>query len=344
MKKKVPYVDLLREALVSEYDTKQFDYKGPMTDPVLSYDGKDGEMETYQNASDLLDKYYLKEKETLDRNFVDILNEDSEEQEPDRNEIVDGEEPDDIEDTMDDFEDEILGDGKEGDAFDADDVNESLESKIIDRIIREMEEEVGPENPIEPEKDEETKEAGTAFASKDEIDKVLEDIELELALMEDDATEEAEKNEGSINDDKDLEDSGKNAIETAKDAGQVLDVDKKVNEQHKGMGPIMYKRVEDLEEQFEIFREQLEEELKKDEDKDEKKDEDKKEDEELEESLRLLFEEDECEEDKDEKKDEDKKEDDDLKESLDFLFEEDDEVDFDVPLNKKVIKNKRLII
>jgi len=359
MKRKVAYVDLLKEAL-SEYDTKQFTYKGPLTEPIISYDG-DGEMETNQNMSDLLDKYYLKEKEDT-RDYIDLLSEDAEEQEPDRNEIVDGEEPDSIDDTLGDFEDEILGDGSEGEAFDADDVNEGLEKTIIERIIREMEDEVGPDNPIEPEKDEETKEAGTEFASPKEIDKVLEDIELELALMEDDATEEAEKNEGSINSDADLEDSGKNAIETAKNADEPLDVDKKVTEQHKGMGPIMYKRVEDLEEQFRIFREQVEEELgdledkkdekKEDEDKDkieealfleddaflfeddeeidvpkdeEKGEKEKKEDEKLEEAINLLFEDDEeIVGDEDEKKKDEKKEDEEIAESLDFLFEDDD--------------------
>lgn len=358
MKRKVAYVDLLKEAL-SEYDTKQFTYKGPLTEPIISYDG-DGEMETNQNISDLLDKYYLKEKDDA-RDYVDLLSEDTEEQEPDRNEIVDGEEPDDIDDTLGDFEDEVLGDGAEGEAFDPDDVNEGLEKTIIERIIREMEDEVGPEKAIEPEEDEETKEAGTEFASPKEIDKVLEDIELELALMEDDATEEAEKNEGSIKSDADLEDSGKNAIETAKDADEPLDVDKKVTEQHKGMGPIMYKKVEDLEEQFRIFREQVEAELGKaegDDDKEDKKadkkDDDKEEDE-LTEALFLeddsfLFEDDEeikmpksdkpeddevGEDDEGEKK-EDKK----LEEALRILFEEDDEIVDDKDDAKKKAEDK----
>lgn len=327
MVKKPSYVDLLKEQIaLREYDIKDFGYKGPMTEPIISYDGE-GEMETNQTITDLLDKYYLKEKK--DERIIEQGEGGEAGEEPEQNEIVTGEEPDDIDATMDDFEDEILEGEDEDEAFDPDDVNEALESAIIERLIKEMEEEVGPDKEIEPEKDEETKQAGTDFATEKDIDKVLEEIELELALAEQDE----EKAEGGE------EEKVEGGEEKKEEGGEEekLDVDKEVKtEHHRGLGPISYQKVENLEESFRIFLEQLEDEIEKS-DKEEEKGEEKKEDEkeeekkeEVTEDFDFVFEDDETEaseekkedEKEEEKKDEESIEECKLKEALRFIFEE----------------------
>jgi hypothetical protein len=57
-KKIVSYQQLLKEA-ISEFDTSQnVDVKGPMLDPILSYEG-DGELPTYKDAASVLERYYF---------------------------------------------------------------------------------------------------------------------------------------------------------------------------------------------------------------------------------------------------------------------------------------------
>ena len=61
-KKVVSYQQLLKEA-ISEFDTSQnVDVKGPMLDPILSYEG-DGELPTYKDAASVLERYYFNEKQ-----------------------------------------------------------------------------------------------------------------------------------------------------------------------------------------------------------------------------------------------------------------------------------------
>jgi hypothetical protein len=58
--KKVSYKNLLKQAL-SEYDTsKTVQVKGPMLDPILSWDG-DGEIPVYKDAASILERYYFNE-------------------------------------------------------------------------------------------------------------------------------------------------------------------------------------------------------------------------------------------------------------------------------------------
>jgi hypothetical protein len=60
MTKKVSYKNLLKQAL-SEYDTsKTVQVKGPMLDPILSWDG-DGEIPVYKDAASILERYYFNE-------------------------------------------------------------------------------------------------------------------------------------------------------------------------------------------------------------------------------------------------------------------------------------------
>jgi hypothetical protein len=71
MAKQETYLQLLKESIAtSEFDTKTREYdvtkvvdtKGPMTGPILSYNG-DGELVTNQDAASILERYYFKENQ-----------------------------------------------------------------------------------------------------------------------------------------------------------------------------------------------------------------------------------------------------------------------------------------
>jgi hypothetical protein len=71
--KKVSYKNLLKQA-ISEFDTsKTVEIKGPMLDPILSWDG-DGELPIYKDAASILERYYFNE-DTDDQVTVDDLEE-----------------------------------------------------------------------------------------------------------------------------------------------------------------------------------------------------------------------------------------------------------------------------
>ena len=73
MSKKVSYKNLLKQA-ISEYDTsKTVQVKGPMLDPILSWDG-DGEIPVYKDAASILERYYFNEGQE-DPILVDDLQE-----------------------------------------------------------------------------------------------------------------------------------------------------------------------------------------------------------------------------------------------------------------------------
>lgn len=69
--KKVSYKNLLKQA-ISEFDTsKTVEVKGPMLDPILSWDG-DGEVPIYKDAASILERYYFNEDETDQVNVDDL--------------------------------------------------------------------------------------------------------------------------------------------------------------------------------------------------------------------------------------------------------------------------------
>ena len=263
--KKVSYIQLLKEA-ITEYDAKVMDYKGPITEPILTYDGE-GELETHRNASSILERYYFnEEKEEMVEQNEDVGPEnevklDDEEDAEDPNEILTGEEADDVEDTMEDLEDELtedleLEDYEPGDKDivatdeplddeDAAPMSETaqLEHIVIEKLIAEMEEEA------------DGGEAGTDLVGDKEAEKMVEDFDLLEAELEGEGEEDEEK-EGE---DKDL------------------DIDKEVKKEWKegaGMGPIKAKAAKAVEEAFRLFKEQVEEEEGKDNGKEEEDDED----------------------------------------------------------------------
>ena len=62
MSKKQSYMSLLKEA-ISEFDTSDnLEVKGPMLDPIISWDGG-GEIPTYKDAASILERYYFEEEE-----------------------------------------------------------------------------------------------------------------------------------------------------------------------------------------------------------------------------------------------------------------------------------------
>ena len=63
-------MSLLKEA-ISEFDTSDnLEVKGPMLDPILSWDG-DGELPIYKDAASILERYYFNEKNDKGVNVVD---------------------------------------------------------------------------------------------------------------------------------------------------------------------------------------------------------------------------------------------------------------------------------
>jgi hypothetical protein len=62
MSKKQSYMNLLKEA-ISEFDTSDnLEVKGPMLDPIISWDGG-GEIPTYKDAASILERYYFNEEQ-----------------------------------------------------------------------------------------------------------------------------------------------------------------------------------------------------------------------------------------------------------------------------------------
>ncbi len=69
--KKVSYKNLLKQA-ISEFDTsKTVEVKGPMLDPILSWDG-DGELPIYKDAASILERYYFNEDDDVQVTVDDL--------------------------------------------------------------------------------------------------------------------------------------------------------------------------------------------------------------------------------------------------------------------------------
>jgi len=283
---KVSYIQLLKEA-ISEYDAKAMDYKGPLSEPILTFRG-DGEIETHKDASSILERYYFNEnQEKLVEQQDEIgpenpLEFSDDEDAEDPNEIVTGEESDDVGDTIEDLEDEILGEGddlengeeKEGEDEDAENnsVEEDLELEDYDPEDPDI---VAKDEPLEDEKAAPMNNEMVALENT-VIEKLIQEMENEVPREDEPGTEagtdlvdddEAEK---TLNDDLDLLEAelADEADEMEDEEGEKdLDVDKEIGDEepvkkeNKRLGPINPgSDHEILDEAFQIFQEAIDQE------------------------------------------------------------------------------------
>jgi hypothetical protein len=159
--KKVSYVSLLKEA-IQEFDTsKNVDVKGPMLDPILSYDGN-GELPTSKDAGSILERYYYNEENDSGISVSEI-----DKTHPNDIDEAPGKQDSDVKKIKDQIEDEVTEAELSGqansmaqdagsndvpdvdmpDEDELDDLKEeteasTLENEIITKLIEEMEEEI----------------------------------------------------------------------------------------------------------------------------------------------------------------------------------------------------------
>ncbi len=211
---KVSYTKLLKEAIAQEWDqTKTVDVKGPMTDPILGYDG-DGELQTHKDAASVLERYYFKEKSGNDL----IEHTDNE---------IDEVPADNVNKTKKDIEDEI-DDGESGSAtfkqeeqgidVEANDdlviEDDSVENTVIAKLISEMEEEEGEEE--EESEEEESEEV------EESEDVAMEEL-MRLLEADDEAEEGGDKEGEKLDIDKEMEGGAEEEEEEPAEVKEALD-------------------------------------------------------------------------------------------------------------------------
>jgi len=202
MSAKVSYMKLLKEA-ISEFDTsKSVDVKGPMLDPILSYKGG-GELPTHKDAASILERYYFQEDE--DRGVS--VNEDTLAADDNEIDAIPGKDP---QATKKDIEDEVT-EGEEVTEAEEEDEEEpaeveqegsaivDLENSVIEKLIGEMEDEAGDEeveesNNFAGDEGEGTEAAGTGNADDQVPDR--KDITKEQDEEEGDEEEEVDLDKG----------------------------------------------------------------------------------------------------------------------------------------------------
>jgi len=175
---KKSYMSLLKEA-IAEFDTSDtVDVKGPMLDPILSWDG-DGELPVYKDAASILERYYFDEDKDKQINTLEAAM-DNDNGKPDKGETMKHtkgagtEQAGTDEKGMDKHEEEIAKEAEEvakeaeemtddaaddADAGDAaDNVEESeeleMENAIIEKLIAEMEDDDDDDDDDDDEKEE----------------------------------------------------------------------------------------------------------------------------------------------------------------------------------------------
>lgn len=293
------YMNLLKEA-ISEFDTsKTQSIKGPMLDPILSWEG-DGELPTYKDAGSILERYYFNEEndaeiETLDE--ADYENDKGGDGKgmkhaqgdagpqagtSDKKNIkaVKGEIEDEIDkqgtkvsEADDKKADDEKEDEKADDLSEADDKKEDEKADEIEDADEDIKEELEMENQIiekliaEMEADDDAQGAGTQQAGTGDADKLVPD------RKDEEKTSVKAKN---YNEDNDLIEAALAELEDemADDKGEEeeeeLDVDKKVNEADSAVpgGPSPKKKGEDYEddeaaysEAFNLFKEAIEDDV-----------------------------------------------------------------------------------
>ena len=231
--KKVSYTKLLKEALSTEWDTtKTVDTKGPMLDPILGYDGG-GELETNKDAASILERYYFKEE--VQEGLIEAV----------ENELDEDPQKKAIPATKKDIEDEI-DDGESG----------SATFKEGDEPVAEQDD-TPPGPPEEKKEEDEEMEESLKTTENSVIEKLISEME------EEGEDEEEEKKEEK------MEEGEKVTEQDAPTDEEELDVDEKVEDEEDvnevvanpsvaskvGVGDGVQK--DEVEEAFNIFREQI---------------------------------------------------------------------------------------
>lgn len=179
---KKSYKELLKESVVVEFDTsKTVDVQGPMLNAILSYKG-DGELHTHQDAASILERYYYGEKEDKG---VDV-------QEAEQN-TIDEVPVDNLNKAKDQIEDEVEPTKTDGDSkavlikAKAEDIEEGveIENTVIEKLIAELEESDEPtEVTTEQKEDEPVKEPTDEEPTGDEIPEDEKDLDIDKELEE----------------------------------------------------------------------------------------------------------------------------------------------------------------
>lgn len=254
---KKSYKELLKESVLGEFDTsKTVDVQGPMLDAIISYKG-DGELHTHQDAASILERYYYGEKEDKG---VEI-------QEAEQN-TIDEVPVDNLDKAKGQIEDEVEPTKTDGDSkavlikAKAEDIEEDIEieNTVIEKLISELEESETDldDNGDKEEEEEEDKE-------EDKKEEVKEQKEEDVPAEDDEEGDKLPEDEKDLDVDKELQEAGGSLPGYRTSTGSRL-----------GTGGDV--RVGDeLEEAFQIFKEQVEDEDEEDIEDEEEEDEEEEE-------------------------------------------------------------------
>lgn len=178
---KKSYMSLLKEA-IAEFDTSDnVDVKGPMLDPILSWDG-DGELPTNKDAASVLERYYFNEGSEKRVDTLDEADYENDNGSPASGKSMENakgagteqagtSDASTVKGGKDEKEKDIAKEAEEVDTVDAEEVSESeevsedaeleMENAIIEKLISEMEEEED-----DAEDKEEVEEADMSYTGK----------------------------------------------------------------------------------------------------------------------------------------------------------------------------------
>jgi len=292
MNKNVNYMELLKESVGDRgHDTtKSVDMKGPFLDPILGYDGG-GELPTYKDASSILERYYFNQDADKGVNVIEPVEEDAAIPQV-------GDDKGALKDVPEDV-DKSKADAKKATELKEDvleeEIEDDVENAVIERLIAEMEEDEDlleedgtPQDPAakfhepsgDPDDDneeiidgddhkggEDVVKSATFPAGSDGVGKGIkaamkEDYDTDIDILFDDLLEMDEADKEITAGDKETPDEETDDEETPKD----LDVDKETNIKSESGSPIGNPSTadedepyENLDEQFEIFKEEMEE-------------------------------------------------------------------------------------
>ena len=258
--KKVSYANLLKEALSDFTEIpKNVDTVGPFLDPILSYKG-DGELPTHKDAASILERYYFEQDQ--DKGVTVAL--DEEESVVDKDIVTVGDdkaalsdEPDSVKKSKDDTEDAMAMEQEEMVA-DEEEETEEVEEQIVPEEPAGL---AGDEKELPPRKgkDADNQVKAAQLEADDTVESaVIEKLISEMEDEEDEVEEEVEEEELDVDKEMEGEEEKEEEEEVTEDAGV-------------GPGPIKAKGAmgnpgegedyDDIDEAFNIFKEQIEEDV-----------------------------------------------------------------------------------